>query len=357
MTSGSSRYRIRNRRRSRRIGRLATPGGSSDAQPRGYRGAVTEPRTFISHAAEDKAAFAMPLAEILLELGVDAWLDRWEIAPGDSLPRKVFEEGLGNSDIVVVGLSKISIGKAWVREELDVATVRRIEGKCRIVPVILEPDVDVPTGLSHLFRLSVPSHGLEGVADQIVRLRFNVSQRPSLGQPPAYASAVTTPRGHLYAADEVVMNHLVQLFRDHGFRWQLMSDDVQAAAAADGVSSEAFSESMHALTERHLVDAQEMAGGSRWWLHGIPPQVWLREEERSGVDLHAARSRILGAVVNGEPLNALLANYNERTIDAILDEFQLAGLLRYFRVQVDEAPFSIGSISPLARRRLHELDD
>ena len=42
------------------------------------------PKVFISHASDDKERFVKKFALKLRNKGVDAWLDRWEIKPGDS---------------------------------------------------------------------------------------------------------------------------------------------------------------------------------------------------------------------------------------------------------------------------------
>ena len=62
-------------------------------------------RAFLSHASEDKEDFVEPLARELAEMGVAPWLDIWEIRPGDSLVRKLFEEGLDTVDAVIVVVS------------------------------------------------------------------------------------------------------------------------------------------------------------------------------------------------------------------------------------------------------------
>ncbi len=51
------------------------------------------PKVFVSHASEDKDRFVTKFATKLREKGVDAWLDKWEMLPGDSLVDKFFEEG------------------------------------------------------------------------------------------------------------------------------------------------------------------------------------------------------------------------------------------------------------------------
>ncbi len=51
------------------------------------------PKVFVSHASEDKERFVTEFSTKLRENGVDAWLDKWEMLPGDSLVDKIFEEG------------------------------------------------------------------------------------------------------------------------------------------------------------------------------------------------------------------------------------------------------------------------
>ena len=63
--------------------------------------AMTEWDVFISHASEDKAAVARPLADILAASGVTVWLDEAELILGDSLREKI-DAGLNQSQFGVV---------------------------------------------------------------------------------------------------------------------------------------------------------------------------------------------------------------------------------------------------------------
>ena len=58
---------------------------------------------FISHSAKDKP-FVRKLAEDLRRLGVDPWLDEWEIKVGDCIVTKV-EHAVANADFVAVVLA------------------------------------------------------------------------------------------------------------------------------------------------------------------------------------------------------------------------------------------------------------
>jgi TIR domain len=78
---------------------------------------VLAPKVFLSHASEDKQRFVLPFATSLREKGIDVWLDKWEILPGDSLVDKLFEEGLKEAEAVLIVISAVSVTKPWVRQE------------------------------------------------------------------------------------------------------------------------------------------------------------------------------------------------------------------------------------------------
>ena len=101
------------------------------------------PVAFISHASEDKERFVIEFAKKLRAVGIDAWLDKWEMHPGDSLVDKIFEDGIKNGSHFIIVLSRNSVSKPWVREELNTAVVEKINKNLRIIPVVLD-GVTVP---------------------------------------------------------------------------------------------------------------------------------------------------------------------------------------------------------------------
>ena len=110
------------------------------------------PKVFVSHASEDKERFVINFAKKLREKGVDAWVDKWEMKLGDSLVDKIFEEGIKSCDTFIIILSKFSVTKPWVREELDSAIVKRIEEKTRLIPIVIDEGIDIPQCIKHLLR-------------------------------------------------------------------------------------------------------------------------------------------------------------------------------------------------------------
>ena len=78
---------------------------------------------FISHASEDKAAVARPLAAHLRALGYRVWFDEFALNVGDSLRRSI-DRGLLESRFGIVILSKSFFAKNWPAYELDGLTAR-----------------------------------------------------------------------------------------------------------------------------------------------------------------------------------------------------------------------------------------
>lgn len=86
---------------------------------------------FISHASEDKADIARPLAHNLQRLGLRVWLDEFELTLGDSLRRSI-DRGLRESRYAVVILSPAFFGKEWPNKELD-GLVSRDDGREKVI--------------------------------------------------------------------------------------------------------------------------------------------------------------------------------------------------------------------------------
>ena len=120
---------------------------------------------FLSHNHRDKDV-ATPLAAQLRLVGVDVWLDDWEIKPGDSIIGKV-NEALSLVDTVVLLWSKNSAGSRWVDSEMAAAIDRRhSDGSVRIIPVRLD-ETELPPLLRPLKWLELDYNRIDVAVRQI----------------------------------------------------------------------------------------------------------------------------------------------------------------------------------------------
>jgi len=109
---------------------------------------------FISHSSADKERFVREFARRLEMEGISVWYDDWEIKPGDSLTQKLFQEGLGKAKALIAVISKNSIKSKWVQEELNRASYKRVGGKFRVIPIILD-DCPIPESVKGLVWIKI----------------------------------------------------------------------------------------------------------------------------------------------------------------------------------------------------------
>ena len=91
---------------------------------------------FICHSSEDKEIFVDPLANLLKDLSVRVWYDRFIVMPGDSLTKKI-SEGLSNCRFGLIVLSNDFFKKKWTTYELSGLMGLFIEERIRILPIWL----------------------------------------------------------------------------------------------------------------------------------------------------------------------------------------------------------------------------
>ena len=164
-----------------------------------------EPKVFVSHASEDKDRFVIEFATQLRQRGINAWLDKWEMLPGDSLVDKIFEEGIKDAKAVIVVLSKFSVEKPWVREELNAACVKRINSGSKLIPVVID-DCEVPEALkSTVWETITDLSAYEKNLDRIVASIFGVNDKPPMGLPPSYVTSFVDSFGGLNTIDSLVL--------------------------------------------------------------------------------------------------------------------------------------------------------
>ena len=216
------------------------------------------PKLFLSHASEDKERFVLRFATSLRERGIDVWLDKWEILPGDSLVDKIFEEGLKHADAVIVVLSRFSVNKPWVKEELNSAVVRRITKRSKLIPIVID-DCEIPESLRSLVWERVSDFdNFEPQLANIVAAIFEDHNKPPLGNAPSYLSQAVRISG-LTAIDTLVLRAVYDdaVSGNKGI-WQ---PEEIAAKLAD-VDQEQLLDALEILEHKGYTRISRVAGGA-----------------------------------------------------------------------------------------------
>jgi len=219
------------------------------------------PKAFVSHAGEDHERFVVGFAEKLRARGIDAWLDNWEIAPGDSLIERIFEAGIGTADAIIVVLSKRSVHKPWVREELNAGLVQRINKKTKLIPVVIDDcENELPVAVQHLAWQRV--HDLESYdadVDRIVMAIHGYLEKPPLGEAPHYARLQIDVIPNLARADSLVLKTACEktIERDDE---RVGAQEMIEALAPLGVSKEQVWQSLQILDGRGHVKVLSVMG-------------------------------------------------------------------------------------------------
>ncbi len=121
------------------------------------------PKVFCSHRSVDKPRVKEIAAKLRAE-GIDAWVDQWEILPGDDIVAKI-NEGLASYDVGLLFLSKTSLESGWVTAEVSTLIYQMIEDGKRVIPVMIDADAPVPPLLRPRARL-----GLERIEELIAAI-------------------------------------------------------------------------------------------------------------------------------------------------------------------------------------------
>jgi hypothetical protein len=134
---------------------------------------------FISHASEDKATVARPLAAVLRRGGARVWLDEQELTVGDSLSEKI-DEGLAQSRFGAVILSPAFLAKHWPKKELAGLRSREEDGQKVILPVWHNVDKTTIRQFSPILADVLAANtdqGIDSVARQLADILFPMVDR------------------------------------------------------------------------------------------------------------------------------------------------------------------------------------
>lgn len=128
---------------------------------------------FISHASEDKDDIVRPLANALINEGLNVWYDEFSLRIGDSLRQKI-DQGLARSRVGLVVLSPTFISKGWTNYELDGIITKTVSGEQILLPIwhnlTKQQVVDYSPSLADKLARSTATHTVQEIAKEIAEL-------------------------------------------------------------------------------------------------------------------------------------------------------------------------------------------
>lgn len=314
---------------------------------------MSNPRAFISHATEDKKIFVLDFASKLRENGIDAWLDRWEMYPGDSLVDKIFEEGIKDADVFIVVLSRNSTYKPWVRDELNAGVVKRIEHGCKLIPVIID-DCEIPVSLNHtIWQRIKDTASYDAELQQIILSIFGQQLKPPLGKPPSYISSNIHNYPGLTKIDSLVFKYCCDFAISKQEMARMHEEDIFISIKSHDIQRDSFRESLSALAYHNYIE-----------FHG-PTMISIRDygftnhlnlyvsgyEEiykNTAYKLANLERRKAGSEID------LFGNHNLLFVRHALNTLRSKGLVNFSYTNAG-TPY-IKSISPMLKRHLFDLE-
>jgi len=226
---------------------------------------------FLSYAHEDKD-FAKRIAIELRKDGIDVKIALWDLKPGDSLIQKIFVEGLSNCDIFLILLSSASVRSKWVREELDLAMIKKIEGETRIIPLIKE-NCEIPPPLRALLWIDLSTDFDAGIR-KVVKSIYDVSEKPPLGKIPEYITELKNSVGGLSRVASTVGSILLSRQDDQlGFEKVYTGEEIQRLTPK--LTAEEINDAVDELEEYGLVQVKKHIGTTPYDFGYVEPTYAL----------------------------------------------------------------------------------
>ena len=254
------------------------------------------PAAFLSYSSENKDV-AGRLARNLIENGVDVWYDQWQMKPGDSLRRKI-DEGIERAGFFLVLLTPESLASEWVATELDAGMVRRIQGYCRLIPILrgIQRE-EVPATLQGIRWVVLDDYD-SGLQDLLNGL-YDRTEKPVPGEAPSWASSKSLTRTQL----SKVAESLAVLLNERSKTGTPLDPllNAQEVKQALGVSEDHIATAADELDELGLVTLHKAIGMGAIGFYRISPTAELffeTDPDLRGWDPEQDSKALAAALVN-----------------------------------------------------------
>jgi hypothetical protein len=294
----------------------------------GFGEIVLMARVFLSHTSIDKDRFVIPFAKALERLGVSVWLDQEQLRAGDDIVQKIFEEGIGKADAVVVVISPKSLNSAWVQQELNATVVRRLSHDTRLIPVLID-GAEAPVSVAHLLHVKGASSDAAAMAQRVADAIIGDGPRTEPAQNPV-TSYTPRIRG-MDKVDELLLRFVCEeVLRQRHYPY-VSSESFLSFGDQNMISQARLEESLAALSSGSYIEEMHEVG-SRLPYAVKPTTFGMGVYLQAFYDeLEGAYRKVVAAIVNdglfSDDQLASSTALPTALVDYILDSLERDGLV------------------------------
>lgn len=249
------------------------------------------PRAFLTYTDPDEE-FTNALYDALCAHGIRPTMDRRDFLLGDDVPKAVFDEGIGQSDGVVVILSRHSATDAWHHAQVSAATISAIELRTRVFTVVVDalPHGDIPTFLKTKLSARAGQKSVDDIAIEIAHALLRDRPSPTIAPPPEWAKVAIAGITNLTAYDEQMLARCCEIYLDHD-ELLVRSDWLLEYLRSRGVSDDEAITSLLMLLKRRFIEKASAPRGM--------PYPWAVSPTTYGMEqyLRAYRSEAYATAV------------------------------------------------------------
>lgn len=316
---------------------------------------VVSPKVFISHASEDKDRFVLEFAKKLFSVGIEAWVDKWEMIPGDSLVDKIFEEGIKNAQAFIIVISSHSISKPWVKEELNTAIIKRISSNTKIIPIVLD-GVEVPECLKST--LYEPISNLDAYDKSFERIKnsiFDIYDKPTLGKTPRHVASIFNSYAGLNKLDSIILYAICELAVEEKSTFRLSSDKLFERISFWEINKSDFKISLDILDRKGYIKGTRVLSGDIpiFELSFLGLEMYISENYP---DFNLVEKRVCLGILNNEGNNIEIAdkiNIPVVVVNYVFNNLKMRRLINYHLLL--NGTFWIHDISPELYRIMQKV--
>ena len=280
---------------------------------------------------------------------------------GDSsLVDKIYEEGLKQAQAVIVVLSRNSIDKPWVRDELNAAVVKRINGLSKLIPVVID-DCEVPEALKSTVWERIGSlKGYEGEFERIVRAILDHREKPPLGDLPLYTTTLVDRIPGLDETDTLILKLSCEKAIERKYPLVEAKEFYQERIKTYDIHEENYYECLDILDSRKYIEGYRVADGTdrinrfRITLFGFDQyaRAYLAEYDKL---IEAISFQVVNTHRNNSLKISNALDLPIMIVNHVLDLLESNGLVVLSRIVTGDHSVEVAVVSPELKRRLRSI--